>query len=58
MTLVDSSASGAVMQISTLQRPGGTLAVVAPNGSAAAVILELTGLRAFLGVRVGDAALA
>jgi anti-anti-sigma factor len=60
VTLVDSSAFGAIMQ--TQHRFGGqgrTLALVAPNGSAAAVILELTGLRSRFSVFLSrDAALA
>ena len=46
VTLVDSTALGAIMQAA--HRFGGqgrTLSVVAPNGSAAAVLLELSGLR-------------
>jgi anti-anti-sigma factor len=46
VTLVDSSAFGAVLQLEhRLSGQGRTLSVVAPNGSAAAVTLELTGLR-------------
>jgi anti-anti-sigma factor len=46
VTLVDSSAFGAVMALQhRLSGQGRTLSVVAPNGSAAAVTLELTGLR-------------
>jgi anti-anti-sigma factor len=46
VTLVDSSAFGALMQAQHRYRGRGrTLALVAPNGSAAAVMLELTGLR-------------
>jgi anti-anti-sigma factor len=60
VTLVDSSAFGAIMQIQHRFRgQGRTLAVVAPNGSAAAVILELTGLRSRFSVFLSrDAALA
>jgi anti-sigma B factor antagonist len=46
VTLVDSSAFGTLVEAQ--DRFGGqgrTLSVVAPNGSAAAVMLELTGLR-------------
>jgi anti-anti-sigma factor len=46
VTLVDSTALGAIMQAEHRFRgQGRTLSVVAPNGSAAAVLLELTGLR-------------
>ena len=46
VTMVDSSALGAIMQAEHRFRgQGRTLSVVAPNGSAAAVVLELTGLR-------------
>jgi anti-anti-sigma factor len=46
VTLVDSSAFGAIMHAqSRFTGQGRTLSVVAPNGSAAAVMLELTGLR-------------
>jgi anti-sigma B factor antagonist len=46
VTFVDSSAFGAIMHAqSRLARQGRTLSVVAPNGCAAAVMLELTGLR-------------
>jgi anti-anti-sigma factor len=46
VTLVDSSAFGVIMQTQHRFRgQGRTLALIAPNGSAAAVILELTGLR-------------
>jgi anti-anti-sigma factor len=46
VTLVDSSAFGAIMQTQhRFNGQGRTLALVAPHGSAAAVILELTGLR-------------
>jgi anti-anti-sigma regulatory factor len=57
---VDSSAFGAILQTQRrLSGQGRTLAVVAPNGSAAAVILELTGLRSSFSVFLSrDAALA
>jgi anti-anti-sigma factor len=46
VTLVDSSALGAIMQAEhRFRAQGRTLSVVAPNGSAAAVLLELSGLR-------------
>jgi anti-anti-sigma factor len=46
VTLVDSSAFGAIMHAqSRFTGQGRALSVVAPNGSAAAVMLELTGLR-------------
>jgi anti-sigma B factor antagonist len=46
VTLVDSTALGAIMQAEHRCRAQGrVLSVVAPNGSAAAVLLELTGLR-------------
>jgi anti-anti-sigma factor len=46
VTLVDSTALGRIMQAEHRFRgQGRTLSVVAPNGSAAAVRLELTGLR-------------
>jgi anti-anti-sigma factor len=46
VTLMDSSAFGAIMQAqSRFTDQGRTLSLVAPNGSAAAVMLELTGLR-------------
>jgi anti-anti-sigma factor len=46
VTLVDSTALGAIMEAEHRFRGHGrTLSVVAPNGSAAAVLLELTGLR-------------
>jgi anti-anti-sigma factor len=46
VTLVDSSAFGAIMHAqSRFTGQGRTLSLVAPNGSAAAVMLELTGLR-------------
>jgi anti-anti-sigma factor len=60
VTLVDSSAFGAIMQVQhRFNGQGRTLAVVAPHGSAAAVILELTGLRSRFSVFPSrDAALA
>lgn len=60
VTLVDSSAFGAVMQVQhRFNAQGRTLAVVAPHGSVAAVILELTGLRSRFSVFPSrDAALA
>ena len=60
VTLVDSSAFGAIMQVQhRFSGQGRTLAVVAPNGSAAAVVLELTGLRSRFSVFSSrDAALA
>jgi anti-sigma B factor antagonist len=46
VTLVDSTALGAIVQAEHRFRvQGRTLSVVAPNGSAAAVLLELTGLQ-------------
>jgi anti-anti-sigma factor len=46
VTLVDSSAFGALMHAQhRFNSRGRTLSLVAPNGSAAAVMLELTGLR-------------
>ena len=60
VTLVDSSAFGAIMQVQhRFNGQGRTLAVVAPHGSAAAVVLELTGLRSRFSVFLSrDAALA
>ena len=60
VTLVDSRAFGAMMKVQhRFSGQGRTLAVVAPNGSAAAVILELTGLRSRFSVFLSrDAALA
>ena len=60
VTLVDSSAFGAIMQTQhRFSGQGRTLALVAPHGSAAAVILELTGLRSRFSVFLSrDAALA
>jgi anti-sigma B factor antagonist len=46
VTLVDSTALGAIIQAAhRFRAQGRTLSVVAPNGSAAAVLLELLGLR-------------
>jgi anti-anti-sigma factor len=46
VTLVDSTALGAIIRVQhRLDRQGRTLSVVAPGGSAAAVLLELSGLR-------------
>ena len=46
VTLVDSTALGAIAQVQhRFDRRGRRLSVVAPPGSAAAVLLELTGLR-------------
>ena len=46
VTLVDSTALGAIMQAEyRFRAQGRTLSVVAPDGSAAAVLLELSGLR-------------
>jgi anti-anti-sigma factor len=46
VTLVDSTALGAIAQVQHhFNRRGRKLSVVAPPGSAAAVLLELTGLR-------------
>jgi stage II sporulation protein AA (anti-sigma F factor antagonist) len=60
VTLVDSSAFGAIMHAqSRFTGQGRTLSVIAPNGSAAAVMLELTGLRSRFSVFPSrDAALA
>jgi stage II sporulation protein AA (anti-sigma F factor antagonist) len=60
VTLVDSTALGAIMQAEHRFRgQGRTLSLVAPNGSAAAVLLELTGLRRRFSVFPSrDAALA
>jgi anti-sigma B factor antagonist len=60
VTLVDSTALGAIMQAEhRLRGQGRTLSVVAPNGSAAAVLLELTDLRRRFSVFPSrDAALA
>jgi anti-sigma B factor antagonist len=49
VTFLDSTALGAVVQTdSRMQRSGRRLAVVAPTGSAAAVLLDLTQLRSRL----------
>jgi anti-anti-sigma factor len=60
VTLVDSTALGAIMRVQhRFDRLGRKLSVVAPNGSVAAVMLELAGLRLSLSVfRSRDAALA
>jgi anti-anti-sigma factor len=60
VTLVDSTALGAIMQAEDRFRAQGrTLSVVAPAGSAAAVLLELTGMRRRFSVFPSrDAALA
>jgi stage II sporulation protein AA (anti-sigma F factor antagonist) len=51
VTLLDYTALGAITQAEHRFRgQGRTLSVVAPNGSAAAVLLELTGLRQRLSV--------
>jgi anti-anti-sigma factor len=59
-TLVDSTALGAIVRIQhRFDRQGRRLSVVAPNGSVAAVLLELSGLRLRFSVfRSRDAALA
>jgi anti-sigma B factor antagonist len=60
VTLVDSTALGAIVEAQhRITREGRRLSVIAPHGSAAAVLLELTGLRSRLSVFVSrDAALA
>jgi anti-anti-sigma factor len=60
VTLLDSTVLGAILQAQhRFSRRGRMLSVVAPNGSAAAVLLELTGLRSRFSVfRSRDAALA
>jgi anti-sigma B factor antagonist len=60
VTLVDSTALGAITYVQhRFDGQGRKLSVVAPDGSAAAVLLELTGLRSRLAVfRSSDAALA
>jgi anti-anti-sigma factor len=60
VTLLDSTALGAILQAQQrFSRHGRTLSLIAPNGSAAAVLLELTGLRSSFSVfRSRDAALA
>jgi anti-anti-sigma factor len=46
VTLVDSTALGAIIQVQhRFNRQGRQLSVVAPSGSASAVMLELSGLR-------------
>jgi anti-anti-sigma factor len=46
VTLVDSTALGAIIQVQhRFNGQGRKLSVIAPNGSAAAVVLELSGLR-------------
>lgn len=46
VTLVDSTAFGAIVNAQhRLDSQGRRLSLIAPNGSAAAVVLELTGLR-------------
>jgi anti-anti-sigma factor len=60
VTLIDSTALGAITQVQLqFNRQGRKLSVIAPGGSAAAVLLELSGLRShfsLFGSR--DAALA
>jgi anti-sigma B factor antagonist len=60
VTLLDSTALGAIVEAQhRITRQGHRLSVVAPHGSAAAVLLELTGLRSLFSVFVSrDAALA
>jgi anti-anti-sigma factor len=51
VTLLDSTVLGAVIQARhRFNSQGRSLLVIAPNGSAAAVLLELTGLRSHLSV--------
>ena len=51
VTLLDSTALSAVIQARhRFNAQGRRLSVIAPNGSAAAVLLELTGLRSHLSV--------
>jgi anti-anti-sigma factor len=46
VTLIDSTALGAITQVQVrFNRQGRRLSVIAPGGSAAAVLLELSGLR-------------
>jgi anti-sigma B factor antagonist len=53
VTLVDSTALGAIVEAQRrITRQGRRLSVVAPHGSVAAVLLELTGLRSHLSVFV------
>jgi len=60
VTLLDSSALGGIMDVQHhFNRHGRKLSVIAPNGSAAVVMLELTGLRSTFSVFGSrDAALA
>jgi anti-anti-sigma factor len=51
VTLLDSSALGAIIDVQhRFNGQGRKLSVIAPNGSAAAVMLELTGLRSAFSV--------
>jgi anti-sigma B factor antagonist len=51
VTFIDSSGLGAILQAhQRLQRRGRDVKVVAPNGSAAAVLIDLAGLRSSLAV--------
>ena len=51
VTLVDSTALGAIMQLQhRFNGQGRALSVIAPPGSAAAVLLELTGVRSSFSV--------
>ncbi|HMI72334.1 MAG TPA: STAS domain-containing protein [Solirubrobacteraceae bacterium] len=60
VTLIDSTALGAIIQVQhRFNRQGRKISVVAPSGSAAAVLLELSGLRSHFSLfRSRDAALA
>jgi anti-sigma B factor antagonist len=60
VTLLDSTALGAIVEAQRrVTRQGRKFSVIAPHGSAAAVLLELTGLRSHLSVfHSRDAALA
>jgi anti-anti-sigma factor len=60
VTLLDSTVLGAIVQVQyRFNRRGRTLSVVAPNGSAAAVMLDLSGLRSRFSVFVSrEAAVA
>jgi anti-sigma B factor antagonist len=60
VTLLDSTALGAIVEAQhRITRQGRRLSVVAPHGSVAAVLLELTGLRSHLSLFASrDAALA
>jgi anti-sigma B factor antagonist len=60
VTMLDSTALGGIMDVQhRFNREGRKLSVVAPNGSAAVVMLELTGVRSGFSVfRSRDAALA